>query len=90
MKGRIQGLADSGTSTPSQVFIDTAPAALGLKVPVDALISYPNIIANLIEVTGGNLINTDFLASSSNSTPWRWIHHSNTVAMNNFLDTPEG
>ena len=85
VKGRILGLADTGTSAASQVFIDSAPAELGFTPPINVFSFYPIIETNSFEVSGGNIIAADFLARNSPNIPWFWINHSNGSDLNNFL-----
>jgi len=86
VKGRILGLADTGTSAASQVFIDSAPAELGFTFPLDVFAFYSVIDTNSFEVSGGNIIAADFYANSIGDPPWFWINHDN----NNFLDIETG
>lgn len=69
VKGRILGLADTGTSAASQILIDSAPAGLGFTLPIDVFAFYPIIKANSFEVSGDNIIAADFLARHSPDIP---------------------
>jgi hypothetical protein len=85
-KGRILGLADTGTSSATQIFIDSAPAELGFTFPIDVFAFYTLIEANSFVVSGGNITAAEFLATSNGDTSWFWINKEN----NNFLDIETG
>jgi hypothetical protein len=75
VQGRILGLADTGASSATQVFIDSAPSLPGIgPFPVDVEVFYNQININTFTVSGGSIIDASFLATSDGYVPWFYLN----------------